>query len=64
MGSKRETVAVLVRLPLDVKLWLEREAARSAGSRNSEIIRSIRARMDLLADAPSSICLCLAQLLR
>ena len=53
MGSKRETVAVLVRLPLDVKLWLEREAARSAGSRNSEIIRSIRARMDLVDETSS-----------
>jgi hypothetical protein len=46
VGSERETVAVLVRLPPDVKLWLEREAARNAGSRNSEIVRSIRKRMD------------------
>jgi len=53
VGSRRETVAVLVRLPLDVKLWLEREAARSAGSRNSEIIRSIRARMDLVDETSS-----------
>jgi hypothetical protein len=47
VGSKRETVSVLVRLPLDVKQWLEREAARNAGSQNSEIVRSLRARMDL-----------------
>jgi hypothetical protein len=44
--SERETVAVLVRLPPDVKRWLEREAARNAGSQNSEIIRCIRDRMD------------------
>jgi hypothetical protein len=48
VGSKRATIAVLVRLPLDVKLWLEREAARNAASQNSEIVRSIRARMALL----------------
>jgi hypothetical protein len=45
MVSKRETVSILVRLPPDVKHWLEREAARNAGSQNSEIVRSLRARM-------------------
>ena len=48
MGSKREMVAVLVRMPPDVKRWLEREAARNAGSQNSEIVRSLRARMNFL----------------
>jgi hypothetical protein len=33
-------------MPKDVKIWLEREAARNAASQNSEIIRCIRARMD------------------
>jgi hypothetical protein len=46
VGSKREMVAVLVRMPLDLKLWLEREAARNAGSQNSEAIRSLRLRME------------------
>ena len=46
MGSKRETVAVLVRLPRDVKRWLEHEAARNAASQNSEIVRSLRLRME------------------
>lgn len=41
-----EKVAIMVRLPLDVKEWIEQEAARNAGSQNSEIVRSIRARMD------------------
>jgi hypothetical protein len=53
VGSKRETVAVLVRLPVDLKRWLEHEAARNAGSQNSEIVRSIRARMDHLERAVS-----------
>lgn len=47
MGSKRETVSVLVRLPPAMKRWLEREAARNVGSQNNEIVRSLRARMDL-----------------
>jgi hypothetical protein len=47
VGSKRATVAVLVRLPPDVKEWLERQADRNAASQNSEIVRSIRDRMAL-----------------
>jgi hypothetical protein len=35
-----------LRLPSDVKAWLEREAARNLRSQNSEIIRSLRDRMD------------------
>jgi hypothetical protein len=46
MISKEQTKAVLLRLPLDVKAWIEQEAARTLASQNSEIIRSIRARMD------------------
>jgi hypothetical protein len=34
-----------MRLPPDVKRWLEREADRNAGSQNNEIVRSLRARM-------------------
>lgn len=45
-GLMVEKVAIMVRLPLDVKEWIEQEAARNAGSQNSEIVRSIRARMD------------------
>jgi hypothetical protein len=46
VGSKRETVPVLVRLPVDVKRWLEREAARNSASQNSELVRSVRLRMN------------------
>jgi hypothetical protein len=45
MVSKEQTKAVLLRLPLDVKAWIEQEAARTLASQNSEIIRIIRARM-------------------
>jgi hypothetical protein len=45
MVSKEQTKAVLLRLPLDVKAWIEQEAARTLASQNSEIIRTIRARM-------------------
>jgi hypothetical protein len=37
---------VLVRLPLDVMEFLNREAERNCASRNSEIVRAIRRRMD------------------
>jgi hypothetical protein len=37
---------VMLRLPADVKTWLEQEAARMMASQNSEIVRCLRARMD------------------
>jgi predicted HicB family RNase H-like nuclease len=35
-----------VRLPKDVREWLKRKAERNGASQNSEIIRSVRDRMD------------------
>jgi hypothetical protein len=46
MVRKEETTTFLIRLPNDVLSWVEQEAARSLASRNSEIVRAIRARMD------------------
>jgi hypothetical protein len=46
MICKEETKMVLLRLPLDVKAWIEQEAARTLASQNSEIIRSVRMRME------------------
>ena len=46
MISKAEITPVLVRLPADMKAWLEKEAARTLASRHNEILRSIRLRMD------------------
>ena len=50
MIRKQEIKGLLVRLPTDVKAWLERESARTLASQNSEIVRCIRASMD--ADEP------------
>jgi predicted HicB family RNase H-like nuclease len=51
MIRKEEADRLLVRLPRDVKAWIQREAARNGASQNSEIIRSIRARMEPAAEA-------------
>lgn len=36
----------MLRLPPDVKCWLEREANKNASSKASEIVRAIREKMD------------------
>jgi hypothetical protein len=46
MSQMQTTVPILVRLPVAMKIWLEAEAARNGASQNSEIVRTIRARMD------------------
>ena len=47
------TTTFLIRLPNDVLAWVEREAARTLASRNAEIVRSIRQRMD--AEQPKKV---------
>ena len=42
----QETKSVLLRVPLDVKQWIEKEAAPTLASQNSVILRCIRARME------------------
>ena len=37
---------IIVRLPPDVKKWLADEADRNGSSQNSEILRSLRERME------------------
>jgi hypothetical protein len=37
---------LLVRMPADVKEWLENQAERNLSSQGSEIVRAIRCRMD------------------
>jgi hypothetical protein len=46
MVCKAETTAVLLRLPADMKEWLEKQAALTLASRNNEILRCIRSRME------------------
>lgn len=48
MEKSVDRTKLMVRLPMDVKSWLEREATRNGASQNSEIVRSLRERMDRL----------------
>lgn len=41
-----DRVEMPVRLPSDMKHWIEKQAARYGGSQNSEIVRIIRMRME------------------
>ena len=44
--AKRLPKKLCVRIPPDVKIWLQQQSALNLASQNSEIIRSIRMRMD------------------
>ena len=47
MKKKRyDLVPKMIRLPRDMKLWVEKEAARNGGSESTEIVRCVRERMD------------------
>lgn len=46
MSEQFETIRMLVRVPADAKRWLEREAKRNVSSQTSEVVRSIRLRME------------------
>jgi predicted HicB family RNase H-like nuclease len=46
MIRKEDAERLMVRLPSEVKAWLLQEATKNGASQNSEIIRSIRARME------------------
>jgi hypothetical protein len=37
---------MLIRVPRDIKHWLEQEARRNLSSQASEVVRCLRARMD------------------
>jgi Arc/MetJ-type ribon-helix-helix transcriptional regulator len=37
---------MIVRLPCDVKVWIERQAQKNCASQNSEVIRAVRTRME------------------
>ena len=41
-----QSIKLYIRLPLDVKEWLLRVAARHCSSQNAELIRALRATMD------------------
>ncbi len=41
-----EPARVAARLPQDIRAWLENEATKNYSSINSEIVRSVRLRME------------------
>ena len=45
LAMRNETKQLPIRFPLDVKSWLEVQAACNGSSQNSEVIRAIRAAM-------------------
>jgi Arc-like DNA binding domain len=45
MAKRSDVAEMQVRLPPDVKGWLEQEAERNWTSQNSEIIRAVRTMM-------------------
>jgi hypothetical protein len=44
--ERPETIKMLIRVPLDLKGWMEAQAARNVSPQSSEIIRIPRARME------------------
>ena len=42
----RDRAEMVVRMPKDVKSWIEKEAARTGTSQNSEVVRCLRDRME------------------
>ena len=44
--KQAQAVKMLVRLPLDLKEWIEREAERNLSSQSSEIVRALRYRVE------------------
>lgn len=46
MEKRTNTEKMQVRLPPDLKLWLNKQANKNGSSQNSEIIRALRERMD------------------
>ena len=44
--KETDAVKILVRLPADVKKWLEGQAAYNLSSQSSEVVRALRSRME------------------
>ena len=46
MAEDQFTKLLLVRLPNEVKAWLQAEATRNLSSQTSEVVRAVRQRME------------------
>lgn len=49
METRDNTEKMQLRLPPDLKLWLNKQAKRNASSQNSEIVRALRERAERVA---------------
>jgi hypothetical protein len=45
-GEHRNWPKLWIRIPPDLKRWLEEESDRNFGSQNSEVVRALRERME------------------
>ena len=54
METRTNTEKLQLRLPPDLKLWLNKQAKRNGSSQNSEIVRALRERMDRQAAGQSA----------
>jgi hypothetical protein len=52
--TKRDLVPKMIRLPREMKRWIEKEAERNGGTESTEIVRCVRERMDR-AQPPISV---------
>lgn len=48
------TEKMQLRLPPDLKLWLNKQSKRNGSSQNSEVVRALRERMDRQAAGQSA----------
>lgn len=53
MEARTNTEKLQLRLPPELKLWLNKQAKRNGSSQNSEIVRALRERMDRQAAGQS-----------
>jgi hypothetical protein len=53
MAKRVDVAEMVIRVPREMKSWLEREAERNCASQNSEVVRSIRLRMDVAHGYPT-----------
>jgi hypothetical protein len=44
--TEKAVKTLLVRLPADLKEWLEKESGRNLSSQGSEVVRAVRQRME------------------
>jgi hypothetical protein len=46
MAEMADRAEMVIRLPRDIKTWVEKQAAQDASSQNSVLVRALRATME------------------